>query len=68
MQFRDVVATALRTSIRFTNRFQGRTASLPAHHRVLAAIEAGDCAESRAAMAAIIADVMAMIEDAERGV
>jgi DNA-binding FadR family transcriptional regulator len=67
MQFRDVVATALRTSIRFTNRFQGRTASLPAHHRVLAAIEAGDCAESRAAMAAIIADVMAMIEDAERG-
>jgi DNA-binding FadR family transcriptional regulator len=67
MQFRDVVATALRTSIRFTNRFQGRTASLPAHHRVLAAVEAGDCAESRSAMAAIIADVMAMIEDAERG-
>ena len=40
MQFRDVVATALRTSIRFTNRFKGRTASLPAHHAVLAAIEA----------------------------
>ena len=39
-QFRDVVATALRTSIRFTNRFKGRTASLPAHHAVLAAIEA----------------------------
>ena len=66
MQFRDVVATALRTSIRFTNRFEGRTASLPAHHDVLAAIEAGDPTAARRAMAAIIADVMAMIEDAER--
>ena len=66
MQFRDVVATALRTSIRFTNRFEGRTASLPAHHEVLAAIEAGDAIAARRAMAAIIADVMAMIEDAER--
>jgi DNA-binding FadR family transcriptional regulator len=66
MQFRDVVATALRTSIRFTNRFKGRTASLPAHHEVLAAIEAGDPVEARRAMAAIIADVMAMIDDAER--
>ncbi|HEX8238120.1 MAG TPA: FCD domain-containing protein [Allosphingosinicella sp.] len=66
MQFRDVVATALRTSIRFTNRFKGRTASLPAHHAVLVAIEAGDGAAAREAMAAIIAEVMAMIEDAER--
>ena len=65
MQFRDVVATALRTSIRFTNRFQGRTASLPAHYAVLAAIEARDSGAARAAMAAIIADVMAMIEDSE---
>jgi DNA-binding FadR family transcriptional regulator len=66
MQFRDVVATALRTSIRFTNRFKGRTASLPAHHAVLTAIEAADRTASRAAMEAIIAEVMAMIEDAER--
>jgi DNA-binding FadR family transcriptional regulator len=66
MQFRDVVATALRTSIRFTNRFKGRTASLPAHHAVLAAIEAGDREAARGAMAAIIAEVMSMIEDAER--
>jgi DNA-binding FadR family transcriptional regulator len=66
MQFRDVVATALRTSIRFTNRFKGRTASLPAHYAVLAAIEAGDREAARGAMAAIIAEVMAMIEDAER--
>ncbi len=52
-QFRDVVSTALRTSIRFTNRFKGRTASLPAHHAVLAAIEAKDAelfAASRGAM------------------
>jgi DNA-binding FadR family transcriptional regulator len=66
MQFRDVVATALRTSIRFTNRFKGRSASLPAHHAVLAAIEAKDSAAAREAMAAIIAEVMVLIEDAER--
>jgi DNA-binding FadR family transcriptional regulator len=66
MQFRDVVATALRTSIRFTNRFKGRTASLPAHHEVLAAVEAGDGEAARGAMAAIIAEVMTMIQDAER--
>lgn len=63
-QFRDVVATALRTSIRFTNRFQGRTASLPAHHAVLAAIEARDPGRARAAMAAIIDDVMVLFEEA----
>ncbi len=65
-QFRDLVATALRTSIRFTNRFKGRTASLPAHHAVLAAIEARNGAAAREAMAAIIADVMALIAEAER--
>jgi DNA-binding FadR family transcriptional regulator len=41
-QFRDVVATALRTSIRFTNRIQGRTADLAAHEAVKLAIEARD--------------------------
>jgi len=63
-QFRDVVATALRTSIRFTNRFKGRTASLPAHHEVLAAIEAGDSEGARAAMAAIIREVMVLFDEA----
>lgn len=63
-QFRDVVATALRTSIRFTNRFKGRTASLPAHHAVLAAIEARDPEGARAAMAAIIDDVVVLFEEA----
>ena len=65
MQFRDLVTTALRTSIRFTNRFQGRTASLPAHRAVLDAVEAGDADAARSAMAAIIADVMVLIADAE---
>src|SRR3954467_1818268 len=66
MQFRDVVTTALRTSIRFTNRFKGRTASLPQHHAVLRAIEQGDAGGAQGAMTALIADVMALIGDAER--
>jgi DNA-binding FadR family transcriptional regulator len=65
-QFRDLIATALQTSIRFTNRFQGRTASLPAHEAVLAAIESGSPDGARTAMATIIRDVMALIEEAER--
>ena len=66
MQFRDLVATALQTSIRFTNRFQGRTASLPAHHAVLAAIEERDPDRAQAAMRQIIADVKELIAEAER--
>ena len=65
MQFRDVVETALRTSIRFTNRFKGRTASLPQHHAVLAAVERQDSAEAKAAMTELIADVMTLIDEAE---
>jgi DNA-binding FadR family transcriptional regulator len=66
MQFRDVVATALRSSIQFTNRFKGRTASLPAHHSVLSAIEASDRDAARRAMESIIAEVMVLITVAER--
>jgi DNA-binding FadR family transcriptional regulator len=66
VQFRDVVTTALRTSIRFTNRFNGRTASLPQHEAVLSAIEARDAERAEAGMTALIADVMALIADAER--
>jgi DNA-binding FadR family transcriptional regulator len=64
-QFRDVVATALHTSIRFTNRWKGRSASLPAHYAVLEGIEARDPERARAAMQAIIAEVMALIDQAE---
>lgn len=65
-QFRDVVEKALRTSIRFTNRFQGRTASLPEHHAVLSAIEGRDEHAAHQAMTRLIADVMALIGEAER--
>ena len=64
-QFRDVVETALRTSIRFTNRFKGRTASLPQHRAVLTAIEGRDPEGANAAMTALIADVMTLIAEAE---
>jgi DNA-binding FadR family transcriptional regulator len=66
MQFRDVVTTALQTSIRFTNQIEGRTASLPAHKAVLDAVEAGEPEQARAAMATIIGDVMVLIGEAER--
>jgi DNA-binding FadR family transcriptional regulator len=65
-QFRDVVTTALRTSIRFTNRFKGRTASLPQHRAVLTAIERRDGDGATAGMVALIAEVMTLIADAER--
>jgi len=65
-QFRDVVETALRTSIRFTNRFKGRTASLPAHKAVKDAIEARDSAGAHSAMSLIISEVMLLIAEAER--
>ena len=66
MQFRDMVETALRTSIRFTNRFHGRTASLPAHRKVLKAIAERNPNAARAAMQIIIADVMALVDDADK--
>lgn len=66
IQFKGVVTTALRTSIRFTNRFKGRTASLPQHRDVLTAIERRDPHRAHDAMTDLIADVMALIADAER--
>ena len=66
IQFRDLVATALQTSIRFTNRFQGRTASLPAHRAVLDGIAAGDADAAYAAMTEIIRDVVLLLDDAEK--
>ena len=65
MQFCDVVETALRTSIRFTNRFNGRTANLPQHRAVFDAIAARDAAGARAAMAGLIDGVIALIAVAE---
>ena len=65
-QFRDLVDTALRTSIRFTNRYVGRTADLEQHKAVLDAIERGDAAGAEAAMGNLIADVQTLIASAEQ--
>jgi DNA-binding FadR family transcriptional regulator len=61
-QFRDVVATALRTSIRFTNRLAGRTASIEDHAQVADAIVARDAEAARVAMLSLIEKVLALIE------
>ncbi len=65
-QFRDVVATALRTSIRFTNRINGRTASLTDHGAVCDAIVARDADGARQAMRHLIGEVLDLIEESER--
>lgn len=61
-QFRDLVSTALRTSIRFTNRIKGRTASIADHAAVRDAIVAGDCDRARTAMRHLIAEVVDLID------
>jgi len=54
-QFKDVISTALHTSIRFTNKIAGHTADLPAHEAVVDAIAAGDAPRARRAMEDLIA-------------
>ncbi|HEY0623950.1 FadR/GntR family transcriptional regulator [Sphingomonas sp.] len=66
-QFRDVVSTALRTSIRFTNRIKGRSASVADHAAVRDAILARDPDAARIAMRALIGDVLDLIDEAETG-
>lgn len=60
-QFQMVVATALRTSIRFTNRIKGHSASIADHAAVADAIAARDAAAARVAMRRIIGDVLELI-------
>ena len=62
-QFRDVVGTALRTSIRFTNRIKGRTASVADHKAVRDAIVARNPDSAHAAMRALIGDVLDLIDE-----
>jgi DNA-binding FadR family transcriptional regulator len=64
-QFRDMVGTALRTSIRFTNRIKGRSASVADHAAVRDAIAARDPATARTAMRTLIGDVVELIETVE---
>lgn len=65
MQFRDVVTTALSTSIRFTNRIKGRTASIADHQAVRDAIVKRNADQARAAMRHLIGDVLELIEQVE---
>lgn len=65
-QLRDVVATALRTSIQLTNRLAGHTADLPAHRAVLRAIQSRDPQGAHNAMRRLLRDTMALIERADR--
>jgi DNA-binding FadR family transcriptional regulator len=63
-QFHDVVTTALRSSIQFTNRIKGRSASVEAHAAVRDAIMRKSAEKARAAMRMIISDVLELIDDA----
>jgi DNA-binding FadR family transcriptional regulator len=65
-QFQDVVATALRSSIQFTNRIKGRTASIGDHAAVRDAIIKRQPDKARVAMKKIIGDVLVLIDDVER--
>jgi DNA-binding FadR family transcriptional regulator len=59
------VNTALRISIRFTNRIKGRTASIPSHEDVADAIIARDADKaSRTPCSLIIVDVLELIRAA----
>ena len=62
VQFRDVVATALHTSIRFTNRIVGRSASLADHAAVRDAIVARQPDAAAAAMRHLIGKVLVLID------
>ncbi|WP_315760263.1 FadR/GntR family transcriptional regulator [Sphingomonas sp. Y38-1Y] len=63
-QFQTMVATALRTSIRYTNRIKGRSANIGDHAAVADAIEARDVEGARTAMRRIIGDVLDLIATA----
>lgn len=61
-QFRDVVETALRSSIRVTNRIAGRSAAVDEHRAVYDAIAAGMPDRAERAMRDLIEAVLRLIE------
>lgn len=63
-QFEATVGTALRTSIRFTNRIKGRSANVSDHAAVADRISARDAAGAKQAMRGIIGDVLDLIDKA----
>lgn len=64
-QFQDVVSTALRSSIQFTNRIKGHSASIPDHAAVAQAIVKRQPDKARAAMKKIVSDVLELIDTVE---
>lgn len=64
-QFQDVVGTALRSSIQFTNRIKGHAASIPDHAAVAQAIMKRQPDKARAAMKKIVSDVLELIGTVE---
>ncbi|MGH8179014.1 MAG: FadR/GntR family transcriptional regulator [Steroidobacter sp.] len=65
-QFRDVVSTALRSSIQFTNHIKGRSANVADHAAVRDAIMKRRADSARTAMRKIISDVLDLIEDSKQ--
>jgi DNA-binding FadR family transcriptional regulator len=66
-QFRDVVSTALRSSIQFTNRIKGRSASVADHAAVSDAIIRRHPEGAYVAMKKIIQDVLELIDSVGEG-
>jgi len=64
-QFRDVVATALRTSIRVTNRIAGHGADMEGHGAVCDAINRRRPAQAHAAMEKLLTETRALIDRAD---
>lgn len=62
IQFRDVVATALRVSSRLTNRIAGHTARIEEHAAVYHSIMAHDAAGAAENMRAVIDEVLLTID------
>jgi DNA-binding FadR family transcriptional regulator len=65
LQFRSMVATALQTSIGFTNRIKGHSANIADHAAVADAIAARNPVAARNAMARIIGEVLTLIGDSK---
>jgi DNA-binding FadR family transcriptional regulator len=64
-QFQDVVATALHSSIQFSNRIKGHLVSIPDHAAVEQAIVKRQPEKARAAMKKLVGDVLDLIETME---
>ena len=67
LQLREVVDTALRTSIRFTNRLQRRPADMADHASVLDAIKLKDPHLARTVMRELIDNTLVVIDQHRRG-